>query len=422
VKNPILEARGDLEASANKSHPGLDHLSGNQESPDLLDADVEAVDEVAIDSLEVGDVILARAHERIAADSEVVAGRSFVDESLITGEALPKAKHRGDAVYAGTMNLDGPLRLRVSVDPALGVVRRVAQLVESARSHPAEMERLVDRFAAWYTPAIIGIAILVAVVGPFMATWLGADGDSAGPLAWLHRGLVVLVIACPCAFVIATPLTVACGLHRAAQLGAIVKGAVFLERLGTADTLAFDKTGTLTASALRVRTVHPVGGASADDLLRWSAALERHSNHPLALAVVAAAGERHLSIPESRELSQEPGQGVRGTVEERRMAVGSSHFLTGLGIQVPPFDAGSHSVATSAWVAVGCDEEFLGWIEIGVESKPETAAALRGLRRLGFRDLLLLTGDREESALALAREVGISQVRFGLLPQGKADV
>ncbi len=383
--------------------------------------------------LAVGDLIRLRPGERLPVDGQVESGSSSMNPAAVTGESLPLEVGPGAALCAGYLNGEGSLDVRVRRIAAESTLARIARLVEQAQATRSKTERQIDRFARWYTPTVIVLAVLLALAG-WLGQMLGWSWATQVPAAqWLHRSLVLLVIACPCALVISTPVTVVCGLVRAARQGFLIKGGQHLETAGRIRGLLFDKTGTLTTGRLALDHLEPIAdGHSADELLALAAALESHSEHPVAAAIVDAARRRGLAIPPLVGFETRRGLGVAGEVHGTRYVLGSAGLLTENGLgpssteesksQLPPsasdgdgprlqlFLAHQHQVLASFWLRD--------------ELRPEAAAALAQLRALGMHELYLLTGDRQSAALAVARQLQIepSAVFSELKPDDKLAI
>jgi len=366
-------------------------------------------EDVALDVVRVGDRLRVRPGERAPADGRLVEGASAVDEAMMTGESLPVAKTVGDPVIGGTLNQTGSFVMvaeKVGRDSALaGIVRLVA---EAARSR-APIQRLADRVAAWVVPAVIAVAALA-----FLAWSLW------GPDPAMAHGLVaavaVLVIACPCALGLATPMAIMVGVGRGARAGVLAKSSAALERMAGIDTLVIDKTGTLTEGKPRFVAIEPAD----DERLRLAASLERASEHPLAAAIVAEAARRGLVLGAAQGFAATPGKGIAGTVEGRRVLVGSAAFLAGHGIDAGTLEARAEALrADGATVVFAAVDGVPGLIAIADPVKASAPAALAALARLGVR-VVMMTGDNATTALAVARRLGIAEVRAGATPADKA--
>lgn len=384
----------------------------------------EGEERVLVEALAVGDRLLIRPGERVPADGRVLEGRSTLNQATITGEGMPVDKGPGDEVFAGTVNGAGALVVGVTRVAEDSTLARIVRLVTEAQEQRAPSQRFVDRFARIYTPAVVAVAALVAAVPPLVGWGV--------PLDWVYRALTLLVIACPCALVISTPVAMVSGLTAAARAGVLIKGGVHLEQLARVRAVAFDKTGTLTRGEPRL-----VDGQCADhdprlaprecvaclDMLAKAAAVERRSEHPLAQAVVEAAdalgvGERYRP---AEAVEAAAGQGVRGRVEGHEVAVGSHAFVHGAG-EPGEFCRLVEAAAANGQTAVVVADLCCGQRAYGLIAdtlREEAASVLAELKRLGVRQTVMLTGDNPATAEAVARAVGVDEVRAGLLPQEK---
>jgi len=371
---------------------------------------------VPVDQIAIGELMIVRPGERIALDGVVVTGRSAVDQSPITGESLPVEKETGSEVFAGSINAHGGLEVRVTHFADDTTLAHILHAVESAQASRAPTQTFVDRFARIYTPVVVGLSLLVAVLPPLLA--------DASWMTWLHRALTLLVVACPCALVISTPVTIVSGLAGAARDGVLIKGGSQLEAAGRVTTVAFDKTGTLTAGRPVVTSVTGIGGFSEAEVLRLAAGIERRSEHPVAAAIVRAAEDRGLAIPDVAEFSATPGQGAGGLVEGRQLYVGNVRVCEALG---NCHDGAHQQIETleregRTAVLLTTAETALGVIGIADRPRPGAAAAIRALRDAGVNQILLLTGDNPGAAERVGREVGVDRVYASLLPAEKQEV
>ena len=360
-----------------------------------------------------GEFILVRPGERIPLDGTVRAGASRVNQAPITGESLPVEKTPGTQVFAGSINGEGALEVEVSHRAQETTLARIIALVEEAQAQKAPAQTLVERFAALYTPAVIGGAVLLAALPPALFN------QPAWP--WIHRALVLLVIACPCALVISTPVAVICGLTRAARAGVLIKGGRYLEALGQLQALAFDKTGTLTRGTPQVMEVRALNGTDPVEVLRLAAAVEVRSEHPLAIAILRAARLRDLPWPEATGFTAVAGRGAFADVGERRYYLGNHRYAEELGVcdgeierHLCELEAGGQ---TPAILSDGA--RVLGILGLADQIRETAPATLADLRRLGVGPLVMLTGDVEGTAQAMGRSVGVEETRAGLLPEQK---
>ncbi len=365
---------------------------------------------VAVELLAIGDRIRIRPGDRIPVDGRVVEGASAVNEATITGESLPRPKGAGDPVYGGTMNIEGSLDVTVTADAAHSTLARIVELVRQAEAHRAPVEVFVRRFARVYTPVVTALAVLVNAVPPLLG--YGA------PVEWFLRGITLLVIACPCALVIATPVTVVSGLTSAARNGVLIKGGEHLEALGAVRALAFDKTGTLTTGRLEVVDFQ-ADAADSRGLLQAVVALERRSEHPIAEAIVRFGEARGVrgdgDIPVTG-FRAEPGRGVRGRANGIELAIGTEEIVGGEA-------AGGWGTAAAGTVRifVTADDRGGAVIVLREEVRPTAAAVVARLHRLGIRPIVMLTGDAAPAAQAIARATGVDAVQWRLLPAEKVD-
>ncbi len=361
---------------------------------------------VAAESLRPGDVVAVRPGDRVPADGRVTSGRSSVDESPMTGESIPVDKGPGDAVFEGTINLHGALEFAVEKAGADTALARIIHLVEEAAAARAPSQRLADRYAAWFVP----IVLLAAGI----TYWITRD---------VTRSVAVLVVACPCALVLATPTAIAAGIGGLVRRGVLVKGGSVLEALAAVRCVVFDKTGTLTLARLRTIGVVAPGGRPGE-VLRLAAAVERRSEHPVARAICAHAAAEGVAGAGADEFAVRPGLGAEAVVEGARVRVGNARFLEEAGIRVPQGLANDAAVygragCTSVFVARG--DACLGLVAVRDTVRPEASAAVGALQALGIRRLPVLTGDGEAAAQAVGSALGLDEIRSGLMPEAKVE-
>ena len=375
-----------------------------------------ADEDVTLDLVAVGDRLRVRPGEKIPVDGEILEGRVAIDESLVTGESMPVTKEAGAKVIAGSLNKTGSFVMRADKVGADTLLAQIVQMVAQAQRSRAPIQRLADRVSSWFVPAVIGIAVVAAVV------W-GLVGPEPRLSYALVAAVSVLIIACPCALGLATPISIMVGVGRGARAGVLIKNAEALERFEKVDTLVLDKTGTLTEGRPSVTAIRPVEGFDDVELLRLSASLERGSEHPLADAIMRAAADRDLTLSEAAEFDSPVGRGVTGLVDGRRLFLGNARYLTEAGIDVAPLEAAAEVLreegATAIFVAV--DGAVAGVLGIADPVKATTADAIRDLKAAGLR-LVMMTGDNRTTAEAVARRLGIDDVRAEVLPQDKASV
>jgi len=377
----------------------------------------DGVDEdVSLDQVFVGDRLRVRPGEKIPVDGELLEGRVAVDESMVTGESMPVTKDVGDRVVAGALNKTGSFIMRADKVGADTLLAQIVQMVAQAQRSRAPIQRLADTVSGLFVPTVIAIALLAAVV------W-GLVGPEPRLSYALVAAVSVLIIACPCALGLATPISIMVGVGRGAHAGVLIKNAEALERFEKVDTLVLDKTGTLTEGRPSVTAILPAQGFVEADILRLSASLERGSEHPLADAIVRAAKDRDIPLTEAVDFDSPVGRGVRGTIEGRQVALGNTRFLGELSIDVsalePKAEALRHDGATAIFVAI--DGKAAGVIGIADPIKATTPAAILALKAAGLR-LVMMTGDNRTTAEAVARRLGIDEVQAEVLPQDKASV
>ncbi len=362
-------------------------------------------EDVALAVVQPGDRLRVRPGEHVPVDGTLTDGTSEIDESMLTGEPEPAARGPGDPASAGTLNTTGSFVLRAGRVGKDTLLAQIVRLVEEAQNSEAPIARLADRVSAWFVPAVAGIALVT------FGLWF-AIGPEPRFLHALLNAVAVLIIACPCALGLATPVSLVTAIGRGAQAGVLVKDAAALERLSGTDTLLIDKTGTLTEGHPQVVGIHPTEGVTDSELLTLAAAGESPSEHPLARAIVRAAQTRGLSLPAATGFVAEPGAGVRANVSGRSIEVGRSFEA------IPGDGAGAH--ATTA-VSVTADGSPLGTLVLADRIKDTTPAAIRELQRLGLR-VVMVTGDREETAAAVAKELRLDGWHAGVSPARKQEI
>jgi Cd2+/Zn2+-exporting ATPase len=370
------------------------------------------ISEEPVAAVALGATVVVRPGERIPMDGVVTKGRTSVNQAPITGESMPVAKADGDEVFAGTINEDGAIEFRTTKLAAETTLARIVRMVEQAQSRRAPVEQWVERFARYYTPAMIALALLVAVVPPLF-------GEPWG--RWFYEALVMLVIACPCALVISTPVGIVAGLTTAAARGVLIKGGMHLEALARVKAIAFDKTGTLTKGVPEVQDVVPMNGHTRSELLALAAALEAHSEHPLAAAVLRKARQEAVQPPQADNFRALKGRGAEADLDGRPYWLGSHRLSHEKGAEEDEVhrcaqrmeDAG-HSV-----VIVGNDRHVCGLISVADSVREDAAGVVRALKAAGVRHVAMLTGDNQGTAEAVGRAVGVDEVRAELLPEDK---
>jgi Cd2+/Zn2+-exporting ATPase len=369
--------------------------------------------EMQVEDVAVGSTILVPPGERVPLDGVVERGETYVNQAPITGESVPISKAAGDEVFAGTVNCDGAVEFRSTRPASDTQVARIIQMVEEAQSRRAPSEQWVERFARYYTPAMLAIAVLVAVVPPLVG------GGQWG--AWFYQALVILVIACPCALVISTPVSIVAGLATAARGGVLIKGGAHLEAPARLQAIALDKTGTLTYGQPTVQRVVSFNGHSERELLTIAAALETNSTHPLARAVLDKARSLEISGPSATNFQALLGKGAEGDIDGKRFWIGSHRLMEERGIETPEAHQTARSMEDAAHsvIAVGNDHHVCGLISVADGIRPQSASAIQALKELGIKKVVMLTGDNQQTAAAVAEATGVDEVRAELLPADK---
>jgi len=367
-----------------------------------------------IEDVPLGATVLVRPGERIPLDGIVTKGRTSVNQAPITGESIPVAKEEGAEVFAGTINEDGAIEFRATKAASDTTLSRIVRMVELAQSRRAPVEQWIDKFARYYTPVMMAVALAVAVVPPL----LGGHWSR-----WFYEALVILVIACPCALVISTPVSIVAALTASARAGVLIKGGVFLEAVARVNAFALDKTGTLTKGVPEVQEVVPLNRHTQAEILERAAALEAHSEHPLAAAVLKRARADGVEPLEAEDFLALKGRGAEAKIEGRQFWLGSHRLLHDKGGEesemhdlAQRMEEAGHSV-----IVVGSDRHVCGLISVADSIRPEARDLIRQLKAAGVRRVVVLTGDNRGTAEAVGRAVGADEVRAELLPEGKMD-
>jgi Cd2+/Zn2+-exporting ATPase len=370
--------------------------------------------EVDVEEVVVGDTMMVKPGQKIAMDGIVLRGESSVNEAAITGESMPVAKTVGDEVYAGTLNAEGALEVRVTKRVEDTTIAKIIHLVEEAQAERAPAQQFIDRFARYYTPAIVLIALLVATVPPL---WL--DGEW---LTWIYRGLTILVVGCPCALVISTPVAIVTAIGQAARHGVLIKGGAYLEEIGKLSAIAFDKTGTLTTGTPEVTGIYPFGDLDEKEVLKIAAAIEKQSEHPLASAILRKAEELQISLNSLQvsEFRAMTGKGAAARVNGTMYYIGKPSLFSDTSI-----DEDGRAQITRAQkqgntvMLLGDETKVLGMIAVSDQLRENAAFVLETLRNLGISQTIMLTGDHETTARAIASSLPLTDIRAELLPEEK---
>jgi Zn2+/Cd2+-exporting ATPase len=367
-----------------------------------------------VEQIRVGDTILVKPGEKIAMDGVVTDGRSSVNQAPITGESVPVEKGAGDEVFAGTINQQGALTVRVTRRAEDNTLSRIVHLVEEAQAQKAPSQRFVDAFAAYYTPAVIAVAVAIAVVPPLLFQQPFAD--------WFYRALMMLVVSCPCALVISTPVSIVSAIGNAARSGILIKGGVHLERLGAVSVMAFDKTGTLTQGHPEVTGIIPVSALTEAEVLAIAAAVEARSEHPLAAAIVRKAKQEGVAIPESDQFVSVPGGGVKARVDGITYVLGNPRWISGdVGLSLERVEQRIEQLRETGHtlMVLGTEQQVVALITLADAVRPSSRTAIRELRSLGIERVVMLTGDHRGTARAVSSELGGIDCHAELLPEDK---
>ncbi|AMX82503.1 cadmium transporter [Geobacillus subterraneus] len=373
---------------------------------------------VPVDDIQVGDIMIVKPGQKLAMDGIVIKGTSTLNQAAITGESVPVAKTVGDEVFAGTLNEEGLLEVKVTKRVEDTTLSKIIHLVEEAQAERAPSQAFVDRFAKYYTPAIIIFALLLAVIPPL---FMGADWSE-----WIYRGLAVLVVGCPCALVISTPVSIVTAIGNAAKNGVLIKGGIYLEEAGSLKVIAFDKTGTLTKGVPSVTDVVTYNG-NENELMTITAAIEKGSQHPLASAIIRKAEEdglnfNDLSVEEFQSIT---GKGVKARVNNEMYYVGSPGLFEELlpnGIQSEIKEQMTTLQTQGKTVmALGTEKEILALIAVADEIRESSKEVIRKLHQVGIEKTVMLTGDNQRTAEAIGKQVGVSDIKADLLPEDKLN-
>jgi len=358
--------------------------------------------------VETDQILITRPGEKVALDGEVIAGASSVDQAPVTGESAPVVKEVGDKVYAGSINIEGYLEIRVTEKLDSSMISRIVQLIEEAEKQKAPSERFVDKFARIYTPVIVGLAVVMAVVPPLLL-----DAEFA---PWFIKALTLLVIACPCALVISTPVSVVSALTSASRNGVLVKGGRYLEEMNAIEAIAFDKTGTLTRGRLSVTDVVPVGAMGREELLKIAASMETQSTHPIATAISRTLAD--IERYNVTDFSTIPGKGLKGTIDGKTYFIGTEKLFQGFAVTFPSQALRKLRENGKTTMLVGTDNEILGVIGLLDDIRDDAIETVARLQREG-KEVIMITGDNHETAAAIAKRLNIGQFKADLLPEQK---
>jgi Cd2+/Zn2+-exporting ATPase len=368
-----------------------------------------------VEKIVIGDVIIVRPGERIAMDGKVSTGSSTVNEAPITGESIPVEKQPGNEVYAGTINERGSLEIRVTKLAKDNTISRIIHMVEEAQGQRAPSQQFVDKFAKYYTPAVIILAALVAAVPPL---FFGQPLEK-----WFYEAMAMLLVACPCALVISTPVSIVSAIGNAAKNGVLIKGGMYLEEAGSLSVVAFDKTGTLTEGKPQVTDIVPTDGIPEKEFLAIASAIEKRSEHPLAEAIVKYAKERGAEISSISAFEAIPGKGAKAIVNGKTYQIGNSRFFTEQAIDVKRVEDEVSRLQNEGKTVMmlGDNERILGLIAVADVLREDSWQAINKLKKAGIKKVIMLTGDNENTAHAIATKAGVDDFRADLLPEDKVD-
>ena len=363
-----------------------------------------AEEKVDPDTVSIGDTIIIKPGEKIPLDGVVIEGNSMIDTKALTGESVPKTIHNGDEVLSGCINLDGIVKIKVTKEFEDSTFNRIIDLVENASSRKSESENFISKFARYYTPIVVIIALLIAIICPIIIKEVSIT-------EWIYRALSFLVVSCPCALVISIPLSFFGGIGGASKHGILIKGSNYIEMLSKTEAVVFDKTGTLTEGVFEVQKIlsHEI---TEEKLIEIAAYAENYSNHPIAKSIKIAYG-KHIDIEKIVDIKEIPGQGISAKIEEKNVLIGNEKLMQENKIKYEK----SEDIGTILYVAI--DKIFAGSILISDKIKKDSEKTVRDLRKHGIKRTIMLTGDKKEVAENIAKNVGIDEVYFELLPEGK---
>ncbi|HED04619.1 MAG TPA: cadmium-translocating P-type ATPase [Candidatus Fraserbacteria bacterium] len=363
-----------------------------------------------VEEIQIGDLIAVRPGERIAMDGLIIRGRSSVDQAPITGESMPVDKEEGDGVYAGSINQEGYVEVEVTKRVQDTTLAKIVHLVEEAEAQKAPSERFVETFGRYYTPTVVAVAVGVALLPPLLF---------AAPFnPWFLRAITLLVIACPCALLISTPVSVVSAITSAARGGVLIKGGKYLEAMGQVKAIAFDKTGTLTSGRPEVTDVMPLGGHSDEELLMLAASLERPSGHPIAQAILSRAAEQRIDSKTAEGFESITGRGVRAQIDGAVCLLGSPELFEEFSIEIPREELARLQGEGKTTMLVGSERELWGIVAVADRLRPEAQQAIAQLKSMGL-EIIMITGDNEGTARAIAGELGITHFHASLMPDQK---
>jgi Cd2+/Zn2+-exporting ATPase len=371
--------------------------------------------EVDVEDIQIGDIMVIKPGQKLAMDGEVARGASAINQAAITGESMPVRKEVGDEVFAGTLNEEGSLEILVTKKSEDTTIAKIIHLVEEAQAERAPSQQFVDKFAKYYTPAILLISLLVAVLPPLL---MGGDWNE-----WIYRGLAVLVVGCPCALVISTPVAIVTAIGNAARNGVLIKGGIHLEETGRLKVIAFDKTGTLTEGTPEVTNLASLSGMSTNQMLQLAASIEKLSQHPLASAILRKAGTEDLPLLEVEQFQSITGKGAKADIDGQTYYIGSPSLFSEM-LQTTPAIQKEVTALQSAGKTVmllGTTDEIKGYIAVADQLRSSSSTIIQKLYDLGIKQTIMLTGDNELAANAIGKQLNLSEVKANLMPEDKLE-
>lgn len=372
--------------------------------------------EVVVEDIHIGDVMMIYPGEKIAMDGIILSGQSAVNQASVTGESLPIDKVAGNEVYASTFNTYGFLEVKVTKLVQDSTISRMIQLVEEAQQNRAPLQNFVERFAAIYTPAVFILAVGIMIIPPLFFHYAWAE--------WIYRGLALLVVACPCALVISTPVAIVSAISNAARQGVLIKGGIYLEQVGSLGAIAFDKTGTLTKGRPIVTDVLPLHGGSKEELLSWAASLEAKSEHPLGAAIVKSAKQQGCLISKVEIFSALAGRGIEGVIQGETIYIGNQQFFRELNISIESCLKLIEDLQAAGKTAMimATKQRLLGILAVADEVRETAVLAQAELKQAGIHHTIMLTGDNASVAQSISAQIGLDEYQAELLPEDKAAV
>lgn len=371
--------------------------------------------EIDVEEIQIDDIMIIKPGQKIAMDGEVVKGSSSINQAAITGESVPVHKVPGDEVFAGTINEEGSLEVRVTKRVEDTTIAKIIHLVEEAQAEKAPSQQFVDRFAKYYTPAIMIISFLIIVIPPMFFGGVWSE--------WIYRGLVVLVVGCPCALVISTPVAIVTAIGNAARNGVLIKGGVHLEETGRLKVIAFDKTGTLTQGTPEVTDIVPLTDLSANEILRISASVEKFSQHPLASAIIRNAEKQNIELVPVHDFQSITGKGAKATINNELVQIGSPNMFRDLSILPEQHE---HQIETlqkegKTVMLLSVGNDIKGMIAVADQVRHSSLTIIQKLYQLGIQKAIMLTGDNKATANAIGNQLALTEVKAELMPQDKLD-